>query len=48
MRAIDPVTLIKKVGVKVNSKPWCFSEIISAIQKRQNIFKIQNIRLINR
>lgn len=25
MRAIDPVTLIKKVGVKVNSKPWCVS-----------------------
>ena len=34
MREIESVTLVKKVRVKRNSKPWFETQIISAIQKR--------------
>ena len=37
MRAIDSVTLIKKVRMKANSKPWCVS-VISAVQKRDKLY----------
>ena len=38
MRAINTASLIKKVRVKVNSKLWFDSEIISAIQKRDKVY----------
>ena len=37
MRAIDSVVTIKTVVVEANSKPWFYTEIISAIHKRDKL-----------
>ena len=43
---INSVAPIKKVRVKVNSKPWFDAKIISVIQiKRQTIFRYKNLGL---
>ena len=37
MRAIDSVVTIKTVVVEANLKPWFYTEIISAIHKRDKL-----------
>ena len=42
MRSINSVALIKKARVEANSKTWFESEIISAIQQRNELHSIHN------
>ena len=37
--AINLIALLEKVRVKTNSKPWFDNEIVSAIQRRDKLYK---------